>query len=87
MQDVISGLIAELVSLILVAIGAGIMTVVGLLSNQSGFYELLNGGMALGMWHFLVGGIGLYVGVYLLGYQEIVPRIHTLFQRDDERTG
>ena len=84
MQGAIYNLTAELVSLVVITIGAGVMTFVGLISNQNGLSELLSGGMVLGMWYLAVGGITLYAGIYLLGYQEINPRINQLLHRGDK---
>lgn len=57
------------------------MTLLGLIANQNGFNELLNGAMILGVWYFCLGGIGLYGGIYLLGYRETIPRIHKTHRR------
>jgi hypothetical protein len=52
----------------------GILTTLGLLSEQAGIASL-NGGELLGLWYLYMGGLALYAGLYVLGYGRLVPRI------------
>ena len=68
-------LAADLLLLILSALGAVVFTVVGVLVEQAGLNHLLSGSLGLGAWELFMGALALFVGIYLLGYRTAWPSI------------
>lgn len=52
----------------------GVLTTIGLLSEQTGLSSVLGGEM-IGFWYIYVGAVALYAGLYLVGYDRLLPRI------------
>lgn len=75
MIDVPTESVGELVSLLTTALLSGALTVVGLLIERAGVHELLVGHTVLGAWELVMGGIPLFVGLYLIGYQRLWQRL------------
>ena len=65
------GSLGELVSLLLRALAAGVLTVVGALTENAGIGDLLAGPSVFGLWEVGMGALLLYVGVYMLGYRQV----------------
>jgi len=63
-----------LVELLAYALGAGALTVLGLVTEYSGFQHFTGGEPILGVWFAAFGFIMLYAGTYLLGYEKVVSR-------------
>lgn len=53
---------------------AVLLTGVAGLLERDGLINLANGQLTLGAWEVLMGSLGLFVGLYLLGYRECWPR-------------
>lgn len=68
----------EVAATALVALGAGVVTLAGLLAEESSIQALLGGHAITALWYAYMGAIALYVGVYLLGYREVRPRVDRL---------
>jgi len=66
-----SGSLAELLSLLLRALAAGILTAVGALTETAGIGDLLAGPSVFGLWEVAMGALLLYVGIYMLGYRQV----------------
>ena len=65
------GSLTELLSLLLRALAAGVLTVVGALTENAGITDLLAGPSVFGLWEVGMGGLLLYAGVYMLGYKQL----------------
>ena len=52
----------------------GVLTTLGLLSEQAGLSSL-SGGETLGLWYLYMGAVALYAGLYVLGYERVLPRV------------
>jgi len=50
------------------------LTVVGFLGERIGFTSV-TGGETIGLWFVYMGTIALYVGLYMIGYRRLLPRI------------
>jgi len=68
-------LAADLLSTIISAVGAVVFTIVGVLVEQAGAANLMQGATGLGAWELFMGTLALFVGVYLLGYRTAWPSI------------
>ena len=65
------GSLTELLSLLLRALAAGLLTVVGALTENAGIADLLADPSMFGLWEVGMGALLLYVGIYMLGYREV----------------
>jgi hypothetical protein len=72
MNAIVTESLAELAGLLLSLVAAGLLTVVGALTESAGLANLLAGQSMLGLWELWMGAIALYAGVYLLGYKRVV---------------
>jgi hypothetical protein len=57
----------------------GVLTTLGLLSEQAGLSSLA-GGEILGIWYLYMGCVALYAGVYVLGYERMWPKVRQRLQ-------
>lgn len=71
MEEVVYDSLGELLGLVGTAVVSGVVTVAGVLIERAGLAELAAGHSTIGLWEVLVGGLVLYVGLYLLGYQKV----------------
>ena len=55
----------------------GVLTTLGLFSEQVGVSSL-SGGEMLGLWYLYMGAIALYAGLYVLGYERVLPKVRQL---------
>ncbi|WP_276270752.1 hypothetical protein [Haloarcula litorea] len=63
----------ELLGLVGSALLSGLLTVVGVLTENAGVADLLAGQSVVGLWELWMGTLLLYAGVYLLGYKRVLP--------------
>lgn len=82
MRELVADAAAELVSVVLYAALAGLLTAAGLLGEQAGLANLATGRFALGLWDAYMGGLALYAGLYLLGYRTAWPRLRGVLATD-----
>ena len=75
MTAVASESVVELLGFVLSVLAAGLLTVVGALTESAGLANLLAGQSTLGLWELGMGALALYAGIYLLGYQRVVRRL------------
>jgi len=68
-------LAADLLFTAISAVGAVVFTIVGVLVEQAGAANLMQGATGLGAWELFMGTLALFVGVYLLGYRTAWPSI------------
>ncbi|UWG46823.1 putative membrane protein [Halanaeroarchaeum sp. HSR-CO] len=59
-------------------LASGALTVAGLLAEWAGVQNLVAGQAAIGLWEVWMGGVALFVGLYLVGYGRVVPRIRAV---------
>lgn len=77
LMNAIAESLAGLAGLVLSLLAAGILTVVGALTESAGFADLMAGQSVLGLWELGMGAIALYAGLYLLGYKRVVAHFAT----------
>lgn len=75
MDDLLLELIAELLAPLAYALGAALLTGVGLLAELSALQSASSGELGLGLWFTYVGAVALYVGLYVLGHQRLLPLV------------
>lgn len=78
MPAVLADIVAEVVAVALLSAGATGLAAAGVLFEQAGVASLAAGQLALGAWYVYMGSLALFVGAYLLGYREVVPRVQSL---------
>ncbi len=83
MHEVVVDIVADVVAVVLLSVGATALALVGMLSEQAGVTSLATGNLALGLWYLYMGGLALFVGLYLLGYQQVAPRVSALLAATD----
>lgn len=69
----------ELLTTLAAGVGALVLTAVGMLAEQAGLQNLALGHVPLGIWEAGMGAVLLFVGVYLLGYEQFWRRIQLRF--------
>jgi sulfite exporter TauE/SafE len=79
MRELLYEPLAELLSLVFYALVAGVMTAVGLVSEQNGLHQLATGHDVQGAFLAYMGALLLYGGVYLLGYKKVLPKLRAQF--------
>lgn len=65
------GSLTELFSLLLSALAAGLLTVVGALTENAGVADMLAEPSVFAVWEVGMGLLLLYTGVYMLGYKRV----------------
>lgn len=86
MQELLYDLAAEVFSVVLLGLGAAVLTTLGVLTEGAGVANLADGHTALGLWYVYMGGVALYVGLYLLAYRMLRPRLASLSDRTADGT-
>lgn len=71
MDELLYGSFAELLAMVGAVIGSILFTGIGLLTQRAGIHNLLTGHSAIGLWEAYMGGLALFVGLYLLGYRTL----------------
>jgi len=67
--------VGELFGLLLSALAASGLTVIGALAENAGLDALAAGQSVLGAWELGMGALALYAGIYMLGYQRVWQRL------------
>ncbi|WP_262175158.1 hypothetical protein [Haloarcula laminariae] len=65
------GSLSELLSLVLSALAAGLLTAVGALTENAGVADMLVEPSAFAVWEVGMGLLLLYTGIYMLGYKQV----------------
>ncbi|MBV0900482.1 hypothetical protein [Haloarcula salina] len=65
----------EVLELVLSALLATAFTAGGALTEQAALSDLSAGVSAFGLWELYMGLVLLYAGVYMLGYQRVLPAV------------
>ncbi|MFB6297770.1 MAG: hypothetical protein ABEH56_04545 [Salinirussus sp.] len=68
----------ETLELVGSAAGTVVFSFGGLVVEQEGLRNLLTGQTTLGGWEAGMGLLLLFAGTYMLGYQELLPRLRAL---------
>ncbi|MBX0322251.1 hypothetical protein EGH21_04295 [Halomicroarcula sp. F13] len=76
MNGLVSESLAELLGLLVSALLAGVLTVVGVLTESAGLSNLLAGQSVFGLWELWMGAVLLYAGLYMLGYKRVWLGLH-----------
>ncbi|MBX0295274.1 hypothetical protein [Haloarcula nitratireducens] len=77
MTALLSESLVELLGLVASALVAGLLTVVGALTESAGLTDLLAGHPTMGLWEIWMGAILLYAGIYMLGYRRVLAPMLT----------
>ena len=72
--------LVDVLALIGAAIGTSVLTIAGVLTEQAGVQNVLAGDVLVGGWELWMGTLALFVGVYLLGYQQFWRRLRLASQ-------
>lgn len=64
----------ELLEFVAVALLTGAVSTAGLYLERIAVATIAAGSVKLGVWMVALGGVFLYVGVYLCGYTQLLPR-------------
>lgn len=67
--------VLELLTTVAAGLGALGLTALGMLAEQAGLQNLALGHLPLGIWETGMGAVLLFVGVYLLGYNQFWRRV------------
>lgn len=67
----------EVFGILLYALGAGALTVIGAFAEQAGVQSLTAGDSTLGLWFVVIGAVALYAG-YLLTTDKLLPQVRAL---------
>jgi len=78
MSEILFEFLGEAVGLLVMAIGSVGFTVLGVIGEQAAVSNLLAGQAALGLWELFIASWALFVGVYLIGVKQFVPRISAI---------
>lgn len=76
-MDVLTLSLFDLLEVLVSVVATGLFTLGGLVAEHAGFLNVLGGQATLGAWEIWMGGVALFAGVYLLGYQHLLPRLST----------
>lgn len=87
MQEILADAAGELVSVVVFSAVASVLTAAGVLTERAGLANLATGQTAVGLWYVYMGGLALFVGLYLLGYREVWPRLRGLWHSAEGRHG
>lgn len=75
MVELLSSSLAELLTLFATLLGSAVVTLAGFGFEYAGLLHVVAGETTIGVWEVAAGGLALYVGVYLLGYQTALPQL------------
>jgi hypothetical protein len=74
MEEQLFAALGEAAWFVLESILIGVLTVVGVLSEQIGVTGVTSGDV-VGLWFVYMGAIALYAGLYMIGYGRLLPRV------------
>ncbi|MFB6235207.1 MAG: hypothetical protein ABEH81_14660 [Halopenitus sp.] len=75
MDEVVPASAVELVELVAWALGAGLFSITGIRLEEFAIGAVTAGQFTMAAWYLGVGCIALYVGTYMMGYKELLPRV------------
>lgn len=74
MDGLLSPRVVEALDALVTLVATSVFTVVGALAENAGLQNVLSGHAAIGVWEVWMGGVALFVGLYLLGYNRLYRR-------------
>ncbi|MEF8782357.1 MAG: hypothetical protein V5A39_09825 [Haloarculaceae archaeon] len=80
MREALLALAEEAITVAFEAALFGVLTTVGVISEQFALADLTSGEM-LGLWYLFMGALALYAGVYIVGYERLIPRLSGVLSR------
>lgn len=86
MDDFVPASAVELVELVAWALGTGLFSLTGLRLEEYAIGAVTGGQFVMGAWYLGVGCVALYIGTYLMGYNELLPRLRNRGSADGEET-
>ena len=86
MTSAILGLLPELVELLFFGLGSVLLTGVGVYVEEIALATVQAGKPELGAWFAVMGAMAFYFGPYLMGYDELRPRIAALRRKLTDAT-
>ncbi len=75
MYDSVLDVALEAFVLLVEIVGTGLAISLGLAAEQASFTSLAAGDTVIGLWFACMGTLGLFIGVYLLGYRKLFGRV------------
>jgi hypothetical protein len=78
MVRIMPELLVELIEVVFFAIGTAVLSGVGVYLEEFALSTALTGEPLLGAWIGLMGLMAFYFGPYLMGYDELRPRVALL---------
>jgi hypothetical protein len=78
MVRIMPELVVELVEVVFFALGTAVLSGVGVYLEEFALSTALTGEPLLGAWIGLMGLMAFYFGPYLMGYDELRPRVALL---------
>jgi len=75
MKELLADSGVELLTLLATVAVSGLLSVAGGVLELQAIANIVAGEVTLGAWELAFGGVLLYGGVYLVGYQQVVPRV------------
>ncbi|WP_096389925.1 hypothetical protein [Halopenitus persicus] len=75
MSKLLAPEVIEVAELLGLTLGTGLVSSVGIYLEDLGLAAVTGGNLKMGAWFLGMGLIALYVGVYLLGYETLRPRL------------
>jgi len=77
MGDIALEPVAESLTLVVEFALAVVLTIIGLAAESAGLARIGAGLDTLTIWYAAIGALTLYAGVYLLGYQTVLPQLRS----------
>lgn len=74
MRETLLTLAEEVITVAVETVLFGVLTAIGVISEQFALADLARGEM-LGLWYLFMGALALYAGVYIVGYERLIPRL------------
>jgi hypothetical protein len=78
MVRIMPELLVELIEVVFFALGTAVLSGVGIYLEEFALSTALTGSPLLGAWIGLMGLMAFYFGPYLMGYDELRPRVALL---------
>lgn len=75
MYELLVETVPEVAAILLLAVGSGVLSTVGVYLEELALETLATGETFLALWFAGFGVMAFYFGVYLFGYTELLPRV------------
>lgn len=81
MDGLLTPRLVEALDAIVTLVATSVFTIGGTLAESAGLQNVLAGHAGIGIWEAWMGGVALFVGLYLLGYNRLYQRFRGLKTR------